>query len=269
MKRILLPTDFSKNSINAIHYAMELFEKRSCEFFLLNIQKPSQYITEELMRSTPTDSVYEAVSQDNKKQLEDLKESLMETYVNRPYHFKTVFDFDILEDAIQQLVNAETIELVIMGTNGATDAAEVIFGSNTLRVIRNVHCPILAIPENYKYHGFSSLLFSLMHEEHFHPEVLTPLSDLLRDHVVSLEVLQIDTHEELPESPILSQFAAINYHPVESIPAAHAISSYEQLLPVDMHAIYIKPKSFFQRLFSGNDTAKLSYISKVPLLVLK
>lgn len=269
MKRILLPTDFSENSLNAIDYAMALFEKLPCEFYFLNIQKPSQYVSDDLLVGDPSTSIYEAIANDNKKKLEDLKSTYENRYANYPFEFDIRFDFDSLEDAIQQLVNEENIHLVVMGTNGATDAEEVLFGSNTLRVIRNVRCPILAIPEKFKYQGFSSLLFTLLEDDHFHPEALHPLADLLRDHIVTLEVLQVNTQKELPPSPILERFAGINYHTLKGVPTEFAISSYEQLLPVDMHAIFIQPKSFFQRVFSRTDKSKISYQTKVPLLVLK
>lgn len=269
MKRILLPTDFSKNSLNAIDYAMALFEKMPCEFYFLNIQKPTNYMSDELMTGDLSTSIYEAVSHDNKKQLENLTKIYSEKYKNCPFHFEARFDFDKLEDGIQQLVNQENIGLIIMGTNGATAAEEILFGSNTLRVIRKVQCPVLVIPEGFKFEGFSTLLFSLSEEITFHPDALTPISDFLRDHVVTLEVLQIDTEKVLPKSDILDRFAAISYHKLDGVPTEHAISSFEQLHPVDMHAIFIQPKSFFQRVFSKSDNSKISYKTRVPLLVLK
>ncbi len=269
MKRILLPTDFSKNSLNAIDYALALFERQPCEFFFLNIQKPSHFVTDDLIAGAPSTSIYEAIANDNKKQLEGLKESFVERYRDQPFEFETRFDFDSLEDAIQQLVNEESIELVIMGTNGATDAEEVLFGSNTLRVIRNVRCPILAVPEGYRFNGLSSLLFTLTEEGEFHPDALQPLEGLLRDHIVTLEVLQLNTQRELPKSALLERFAGINYHPLEDIPTEYAVNSYEQLFPVDMHAIFIQPKGFFARIFSGSENTKITYQTRVPLLVLK
>ena len=125
MKRILLPTDFSKNSLNAMEYAMALFDKVACKFYLLNIQKPSNYMSDELMTGDLSTSIYEAVSHDNKKKLNDLKVTYELRYKDSPFEFETRFDFDQLEAAIQQLVDRENIDLVVMGTNGATDAEEV------------------------------------------------------------------------------------------------------------------------------------------------
>ena len=51
MKAILLPTDFSKNSMNAIEYAVSLFEDETCEFYVLNIQKASAFVSDDFMAS--------------------------------------------------------------------------------------------------------------------------------------------------------------------------------------------------------------------------
>ncbi|KAA3620515.1 MAG: universal stress protein, partial [Flavobacterium sp.] len=53
MKKILLPTDFSPNSLHAIDYAMNFFKGNKAHFVLLNIQKSSEYITDDLMAAGP------------------------------------------------------------------------------------------------------------------------------------------------------------------------------------------------------------------------
>ena len=39
MKNILLPTDFSENSWNAIEYTLNLFQKNICNFYLLHVNR--------------------------------------------------------------------------------------------------------------------------------------------------------------------------------------------------------------------------------------
>ena len=46
MKNILLPTDFSENSWNAIKYALQLFKTETCKFYLLNAYTPIIYDVE-------------------------------------------------------------------------------------------------------------------------------------------------------------------------------------------------------------------------------
>lgn len=269
MKRILLPTDFSENSLNAIDYAMAIFENQSCEFTFLNVQKPSEYISDDIYTASPDFSIYEAIANDNKQKLIALKDQYAKKFESQPFYFEAHYDFDNFTDAIQQLVAAKNIELIVMGTNGATNASEILFGSNTLQVIRLVRCPILAIPAGFKFNGLSSMLFTLRDQDHYHPNAMAPLGEIVSDRKVSLEVLQLDTHNKLPPNKVLEKFSAVNYHRVEGVPTPEAISSYEQLLPIDIHAIFIRPKSFFERIFSGSNTSKIAYQSRVPLLVLK
>jgi len=42
-KKLLLPTDFSKNSWNAIMYAIKLFENHECDFYVLNTYSKDVY----------------------------------------------------------------------------------------------------------------------------------------------------------------------------------------------------------------------------------
>ncbi len=60
MKNILLPSDFSKNSKNAIKYARKFFENEECYFYILNIQKSSKYVTANLVASFQSDRVYDS-----------------------------------------------------------------------------------------------------------------------------------------------------------------------------------------------------------------
>ena len=61
MKNILLPTDFSNNSRNAIHYAFQFFKDQECEFYFLNVQKISEYLTGDIYAASKDNSVFDAV----------------------------------------------------------------------------------------------------------------------------------------------------------------------------------------------------------------
>ena len=68
MKFILLPTDFSSNSQNAIHYVFQLFKEDECTFYLMN--------SFDVGMTSPTAGVasksfQEAVYNSSKKQSED------------------------------------------------------------------------------------------------------------------------------------------------------------------------------------------------------
>ena len=56
MKNILLPTDFSENSWNAIIYALHFFEKSICNFYLLHVNRLNNIITNDSVSSSAVET---------------------------------------------------------------------------------------------------------------------------------------------------------------------------------------------------------------------
>ncbi len=274
MKNVLLPTDFSKNSYHAMDYAMKYFKGTEVNFVVLNIQKSSEYIMDDLMTASPGTSIHEAISGDNKEKLNNLVSQYRETYADEAFNFEVIFDFDVFIDAIAQTVLAKEIDLIIMGTNGASGAKEAIFGSNTLQVIRNIKCPVLAIPEGYHFKSLKKVMLTVIAEQYPSIDALEPLFETLSLYDLSLHVLHITntaiTDIDKTEAEVLKRFpnTAIRHHYLEDIPVPMAISSFTQLIKVDMHCILVEQKSFLDRFIHGSDTSRISYSTEVPLLVI-
>ncbi len=137
MKTILLLTDFSDSATNAIHYAMRFFESETCVFHLIHVHKAGTFISDDLMTS-PTESIYESFTKVPKQKLNAIVEDLKENYKNPNHTFEIIVDFDVFTDAINQAIKSNSIDYVVMGSNGATGAIEVVFGSNAINVINTV-----------------------------------------------------------------------------------------------------------------------------------
>ena len=82
MKNILLLTDFSENSINAIRYVLQLFKEDHCNFFVLYVESSTSYITGDLMLAG-NQSIYDALLKTSKTKLEKIIIELIELF--RPY----------------------------------------------------------------------------------------------------------------------------------------------------------------------------------------
>jgi len=275
MKNILLLTDFSNNAQNAIDYAMEFFKEGAYQFFLLNVHKVSKYTTGDLMASTSTNSVYDSIIKNPKAALKVMIEKLDKKYNNEDYSFESICDYDSFVSAVGQTVNSKNIDLIVMGTNGTTGAREVIFGSNTINVIRNIDCPVLVIPENYTYIKPNNVLFVTETEEDFAKKSLNPLVQIISKHHLELEILtlekaQVITDTTIKKNEMSTFFKDIkhNFYSIVNVPADIAIDCFIQLKPVSLMAKVISKKSFFNRLFSGSTTDEITYNSRVPLLIM-
>ena len=272
MKNILLPTDFSENSKNAITYALKFFEGETCTFYILNTQKSSGYITAQVLHGALETSIYDGVLNDNKRKLEKIVAFCKSISLNEDFTFIPKIDFDNIIDAVNQAVRLNNIELIVMGTNGATGAAEVMFGSNTIKVIRNVDCPVLAIPEKYTFQKIASVLLSFKYHFNVSFKGLEMLMLYLRKHKATLKILKIEEEtieESTPKNDFNTMFKDIKFkiYCLKGIPSHIAINAFQQLIPVQLHAIYVARKSFLDRVIFGSDTLNISYDTRVPLLV--
>lgn len=276
MKNILLPTDFSENSKNAVTYAFDFFKGTACVFYFLNTQKITEYTTSDLYTASSKETVYDAILSDNKQQLHTFVNELEKKYAIEDFRFISIVDFDTLTDSINQAVNTYDIDLIIMGSNGATGAEEIVFGSNTLKVIRQVDCPLLVIPEGFKLSTIEIILYTIHNHQLFDIDKLKPLINIMNLHDPLLKVLEINDQEindkeEEDFQNQLNQFfknSKTEYYKVTGVSVATAVDTFVQLIDVNIHASVIEKESFLKRFMKGSEVSKLSYSSKIPLLIL-
>lgn len=273
MKNILLPTDFSENSKNAIKYALDFFKDEICTFHILNTQKPSGYITADVLHSEPGSSVYESVLRDNKEQLATMVSFCKSYSKNTNHTFIPKIDFDDIVSAVKQVISKENIDLIIMGTKGATSAANIIFGSNTIKIIRNVECALLVVPQDFKFEGVHNVLLSLHQQNDITKKSFQLFLNLVQLQQASIKLLNIsenDTVDTLQQSYLTSIFKEVEVaqYTLKNISVPLAVSAFTQLIPVELHATIARHKSFIDRLLYGSNTSEINHNSRVPLLVL-
>lgn len=151
MKKILVPTDFSPNSKNALHIAAEIAAKNGAAIELLHANVATIYsmpLSEyAIAEDYGTDQEYDESAA---RALEKMK---FELYEN-PAFAKLKVDIRVeegyLHSCIRNVAAEDGVDLVVMGTKGASGVQEFLVGSNTEKVIRTAPCPVLAIPEGIK-----------------------------------------------------------------------------------------------------------------------
>ena len=161
MKQIVLLTDFSENSFQAILYAMNFFESDEVNFHILHIKDSRGLLLDDLMTSTAGENMDSVLLGNSKKNLENLLEKVTNLNNNSNHKFKSEHIFDTFFDAITGYCKKEHIELLLMGTTGATGAKKVFLGSTAAKIINKIDIPILAIPEGTIFTPIEKILFSV------------------------------------------------------------------------------------------------------------
>ncbi len=274
MKNILLLTDFSKNSINAMRYALQLFKDDVCNFYVLHVEISTSYMSDDLML-TGNQSIYDALVKKSKHKLAKLITGLESEFKNENFNFEIIVDHDILTDAINQVITSKAIDLIVMGTNGVTGAKEAVFGSNTINIVRKVDCSTLVIPEDFKYRTPQEILLPL---DTFDALSGTAFTDLLtfsnryckKLHILRIKTKNEDFREALKDQDHIHYFLKktnYEYHIVNNIPMEHVVNCYTQTHPIDFTALLVQKESFFERFFIGSPTTKISDKMRTPLFI--
>jgi nucleotide-binding universal stress UspA family protein len=273
MRHILLLTDYSTIALNGMHYALQLFEKESCTFYVCHIKKAKNYISDDLMTSS-SESLYKSLIKNDKLQLKSISNGLKERYNNKMHKFKVIVDYDAFIDSIKQNIEHHNIDMIVMGSNGASNAAESIFGSNTLKVIRNIAIPTLVIPENYRYTPIQDVLLPLDNYDPSNGKLFNRFLKFTKSHQSTLHILRIvnkdaadDNLEELEHLKEIITDNNFEYHYIKNVPLHFSVNNYIQTHHIDLMVLFEQAESFFDRFFFGSATTRLSQDLETPLLV--
>lgn len=159
MKTILVPTDFSEVAQNATDVAMQLAAKMDSKIIMLHVVEDAsvasvQY-TGELAMPNAEDRLY------IHKLIERAKHEFVtiakqypeieideEMRVGNPYY------------SVQDMINEYEIDLVVMGTSGASGAKEFFVGSNAEKVVRRAKCPVLTVHQKADNINIKNIAFA-------------------------------------------------------------------------------------------------------------
>jgi nucleotide-binding universal stress UspA family protein len=151
LHRILVPTDFSKHSENALAYAAAFAEKFNAELYLLHVvQDLALFVPEAVSASPPIAPPVEQLTAAVREALD----RLIETHQLRrfPVHAEVREGSPFYE--IIRFARETDIDLIIMGTHGHTGLVHVLLGSVAEKVVRKAPCPVLTVrhPEHEFIH---------------------------------------------------------------------------------------------------------------------
>lgn len=147
MKNILVPCDFSKPAINAFRFALDIARKSKGEIYLLNvIELPAIH--------DPVIMPVVTFEKDFMKELKD-KTNAQFDKINTKYNasgvpVKTEIAFGSPSRIIDETIKRKRINLVVMGTHGASGIREYFIGSNAEKVVRRSAVPVLVLKDYYK-----------------------------------------------------------------------------------------------------------------------
>jgi nucleotide-binding universal stress UspA family protein len=152
MKKILVPCDFSAQSNESFKVALDVASKNNAEITLLHILAiPPIYSGEPLAIDPVADAILE---EETKKKLDKMKANVAAKSIK----INTEVVYGELVSSVKRMIESKKIDLVIMGTSGASGFAEVFIGSNTEKVVRFSTVPVLAVRRSFSLKSIKKIL---------------------------------------------------------------------------------------------------------------
>ncbi|WOD42961.1 universal stress protein [Hwangdonia lutea] len=197
MRKILIPTDFSENAIKAIQYAVELLKYEITEFYLMHAYQDDIYADEDLLAQESLDKVSAIISENSKEKLKSTLKLIRSVSPNPRHSYHIISSNNLLVDEANKIVDEQNIDMIVMGTRGKTNDRKLTFGSHTLQVLKYVQCPVLAIPENYKYTQPKHILFPTDYMIPYKRRELKLLCEIAIPFRAVIDMLYISTSHKL------------------------------------------------------------------------
>ncbi|MEJ5227660.1 universal stress protein [Thermodesulfovibrio sp.] len=140
-QRILLPTDFSDESLYALSYAVDLAKMFNAKLYLLHIIYDIEKASNLHIPHPSITELYKDLETHAKRNLDSFGIDMREDLKN----VETVVKRGIPYEEIIQFATANNVDLIIIGTLPRSGVERFFVGSTTQRVIRNAPCPVLVV----------------------------------------------------------------------------------------------------------------------------
>ena len=162
MKKILVPTDFSKPAMIAAEVAADIAKKANAELTLLHVVEEAVGNSLNVEGQVTADGRWEErlftmkLIEKAKKQLTKMVEDprfegirvKQELRIGSPYH------------GMNTIITERKVDLVVMGTAGHSELEQMIIGSNTEKIVRRSHCPVLTMHSKPASKEFKNIVYA-------------------------------------------------------------------------------------------------------------
>ena len=271
MKKILLPTDFSETANRAAEYAIELLQEEKAEFILLNAYEMPHAGSSMLV------SLTDLLREESVKGLEEQIANLKSKYESSNRFFRSISEYGSLVSVLERYLKNESVDLIVMGTLGASGVRDILIGSNASAVIRNIHHPVLSIPAMPEFKKPDNVAMAVDHQGIKDPEVLKPLKEIVHRFGSKLNLVtickndqEVQSASDTAETLIKQHFEGlpVQVHTLRNNDPGEGLRDYMENNATDLMVMLPRDLGFFERLFHRSVTRHMATHLQVPMLSL-
>jgi nucleotide-binding universal stress UspA family protein len=276
MKTLVVPTDFSSVSVNALNYAVDMAQAINAGLVLLHVYNVPVSFTEAPVAPITTVSM-EEVKRSSVERLEELKKNLVILTSGKIQ----IYSESRLGEPIEELESiCKSLDpmAVIMGSHGATGFERMIMGSTTLSAIKHLKCPVIVIPPGTTYNGIRKIGLACDFKNVVQSTPVEYIKNLVKEFGADLYVLNVqdkkETEDDLAEPPTMDavyldsmlEEVRPNYVQLTGKNVVDSITSFAENNNLDLVMVIPKKHRFIDSLFHKSQSKELITHAHIPIV---
>lgn len=275
MKKVLVPTDFSEQARNALKVANQIAHKSGCEIILMTVIEP----TKSFSSVSDVAQIGDDIEQQYVHYLVENAEGRMKKLVNEiefaNTNCSTRVEIGNIYKAISEMVLKENVDLVVMGTQGASGLDEILIGSNTEKIVRTAACPVLTVRANPEDFKAENMVFATSLKEEQLPSLhkLQAFQKIFNAHIHLLHIITPSTFnttreinqrkENFVEKAKLENYT---FHVYSEANEEAGVLHFSEDFGADMIAVATHQRKGWRHFFSGSIAENIVNHAKQPVL---
>lgn len=276
MKKIIIPVDFSIHSENALQTAAFLAKENNAEIVVVHMLELSNSFINQSDESANQETFFYLKLAEKR-----FKEFLEKDYLSDINVTPIIKHFKIFSE-LDELAREENVDLIVMGSKGADGLKEMLIGSNTEKVIRHAHVPVMVIKEQPITKKIEKVVFACdFTDDDVSPYIeakvfFNKLGANLQLVYINTPTTKFKNSEEL-ENQMKTFFEKTN-ETVNSINEVKIISDYSvekgilyfaNASNADMIAVATHGRKGISHFFEGSISEDIANHSKLPIVSFK
>ena len=278
MKTILFPTDFSENAVHAAQYAAMLAKRYDSKIILLNVYSVAMPVVSEFQLTNVDENMIVQIGKDAEYNLQVFTNKLSENTGLPVEQISQIVEYGLVSDVILSFAKDMNVDLIVMGTKGASGTIDRWFGTNAESVMETAHCPVWVVPENTPI----NLPLTIMYAADFKEDEVTATYKVLamaQPLGATCKVIHIHDYFEMNVDQTVKQTVAelkddfqnfdISFKDLNREEIVKGLETYVRTHKPDVLALAVYEKSFFSKIFNSSITQHFVQEAKLPLLFIK
>lgn len=263
---VIVPLDFSENSIKALEFALAIAEKRKAKIILVHALEGDDG---DIQQSTAPDLAF--------AQVETQLKNLIEKYRISEIEMEYEITYGNLATHVVGIAKDKELPLIVMGTQGLGGIKKSLIGCTTVSMISEAKSPVLVIPTQANVLQIKKVTLALEfadHEEKF----IDWIVDMSRRWELGLEILHVQSNTDFKgelavlgmEGYLKKKYPGINtrIHTFYSTSASEGLELYMEEQDNMILVMSREHQNLWEQILQKDQSTRMSFHTHVPLLIM-